>query len=147
MRTASFSPSASAPQPQQMLYMSASHATCGQGVKRLFIPPPAPLKLSFPSDLKMLLEVVGGLTEGNSIQQRSQTAPRSTCCGLAYLLHLLWQVLDTWRRKQRQVAWQYLSPFLGISLALIIHRCSFTRNNYNRAGVQSCRWRFNHSIV
>lgn len=49
----------------------------------------------------MLLEGWVDLTEGHSVQQRSQTAPCSTYCNLAYLLYLLWQVLHTWRRKHK----------------------------------------------
>lgn len=54
------------------------------------------------------------------------------------------------KAQSRQVAWQYLRcPFLGmsgISLPLIICRCSFTGNN-NGTQVQSCCWLFNHSVI
>lgn len=66
----------------------------------------------------MLSEGGGDLTEGHSVQQQSQTAPCSTYCNLAYLLYLLWQVLDKWRRKHKAEtgSCQYLScPFLGTS--------------------------------
>lgn len=73
-------------------------------------------------------------------------------CNLAYSLYLLWRVLDTWRRKHKaETGCMAISklPFLGtsgISLPLIIRRCSFTGNS-NRTQVQSCCWPFNHSVI
>lgn len=62
---------------------------------------PNSLKFIFPNDSNMLLERQGDLTEGHSVQQQSHTAPCSIYCNIAYLLYLLWQVLDTWRRKHK----------------------------------------------
>lgn len=77
--TASFSTTASAhPTPADALYVCKPHHLCPRNLKTFPLSPPTPLKLAFPNDRNMLLEAVGGLADGNSEQQRSQTAPCST---------------------------------------------------------------------